>query len=336
MLALLGGVGARALFGASTTSCVPSTPQVTQGPYFVDEKLFRSDIRTDPTTGVIRTGIPLTLTIALQNSGSGSTCSPLAGAYVDIWHCDAKGIYSDESGYNPGGGTGNVNSTGQKFLRGYQITDDNGQVQFTTIYPGWYSGRTIHIHVMVRTYSGSKMLSEFVSQIFFDDATNNVVLANSAYSRTTARDTTNTNDMVYTGATNPSRMLATLTQTASGYAAAIAAGVTMTAPTLSTPTINAGGVTNSASGVAGTVPGSWITIYGSNLAATSRALASTDLVGTALPSSLGGVTVSINGKQLTSTMSVPLNSTCWRRSIAARAPWLLRSPIRRARRLPRT
>jgi len=205
-LASLLGAGATALFipawnetveAADSITCVSATPTVTEGPYWVDEKLFRSDIRTDPTTGVARAGLPLILTINVQNLST-SSCSPLAGAYVDIWHCDAKGIYSDEGSYNPGGGTGTVVTTGQKFLRGYQITDDNGQVKFTTIYPGWYSGRTIHIHVRVRTYSGTTVLSNFVSQIFFDETINNEALATSAYSRTTSRDTTNARDNVTT------------------------------------------------------------------------------------------------------------------------------------------
>jgi protocatechuate 3,4-dioxygenase beta subunit len=136
----------------AATVCSVNTPTVTEGPYWVDEKLFRSDIRTDPATGVVRQGIPLALTINVVNSNA--NCAALAGAYVDIWHCDAIGIYSDESTYNPGGGTGAVSTTGQKFLRGYQITDANGHVQFTTIYPGWYSGRTIHIHVRIRTFNG--------------------------------------------------------------------------------------------------------------------------------------------------------------------------------------
>src|SRR5437762_6638403 len=108
-LALLGGAGASAfLIGKSelietvdAATCAPSTPTVTEGPYWIDEKLFRSDIRTDPTTGVARPGVPLTFTIAVQND-SGASCVPLAGAYVDIWHCDASGLYSDESAYNPG------------------------------------------------------------------------------------------------------------------------------------------------------------------------------------------------------------------------------------------
>jgi protocatechuate 3,4-dioxygenase beta subunit len=232
-LSVLGGAGAALLLPpaelpseAATVACVPVTPQVTQGPYWVDEKLFRSDIRTDPATGVARQGLPLTLTINVVNE-NGSVCSPLAGAWVDIWHCDAIGIYSDEPAYNPGGGTGTVVTSGQRFLRGYQITDGNGQVQFTTIYPGWYSGRTIHIHARIRTFSGSNVLTDFVSQIFFDDTTSNQVLATAPYSsRTTPRDTTNTNDMVYTQAQNPARMLAALTKTDSGYSAAITMGAT--------------------------------------------------------------------------------------------------------------
>jgi protocatechuate 3,4-dioxygenase beta subunit len=173
-----------------------TTPTTTEGPYWVDAKLFRSDIRTDPSTGTAREGVPLTLTIQVQNLTSSGSCSALTGAYVDIWHCDAKGIYSDEPTYNPGGGTGNVNTTGQQFLRGYQITNENGSVTFTSIFPGWYTGRTIHVHLRVRTYSGTTVLSNFVTQIFFDEAVNNAVLALPAYSRTTSRDTTNATDNI--------------------------------------------------------------------------------------------------------------------------------------------
>ena len=303
-LAALTRAGAAALFipawneaieAADTITCVPSTPTVTEGPYWVDEKLFRSDIRTDPTTGIARAGVPLTLTITVQNLSS-SSCSPLAGAYVDIWHCDAKGIYSDEPTYNPGGGTGNVNTSGQKFLRGYQITDVNGQVQFTTIYPGWYSGRTIHIHVRVRTYSGTTVLGNFVSQIFFDESINNTVMAQSVYSRTTARDTTNANDMVYQIA-NKERMLATTTGSVdAGYAAAITMGVSLTTPTAASPVIAAGGVANAVSGAAGVSPETWISIYGSGFSTATGTVTSADLVNNTLPTSLGGVSVQINAK----------------------------------------
>ncbi len=302
--AALAGAGAAAYFipawnetveAADNVTCVASTPTVTEGPYWVDEKLFRSDVRTDPATGVARAGIPLTLNITVQNLSSNG-CSPLVGAYVDIWHCDAKGIYSDEPTYNPGGGTGSVNTSGQKFLRGYQITDASGIVKFTTIYPGWYSGRTIHIHFRVRTYSGTTVVGNFVSQIFFDDATNSTVLAQSAYSRTTSRDTTNTNDMVYQVA-NKERMLATVTgNVTDGYAAALTAGVTLTVGTAGSPTITSGGVGNAVSGSAGVAPGAWISIYGTNFSTNTRVLTSSDLVSNAIPTSLAGVSVQINGK----------------------------------------
>ena len=267
---------------------------MTEGPYWVDEKLFRSDIRTDPSTGVARAGVPLTLTITVQNLGS--SCTPLQGAYVDIWHCDAKGIYSDEATYNPGGGTGNVTTTGQKFLRGYQITDSNGQVTFTTIYPGWYSGRTIHIHMRVRTYSGSTVLSNFVTQIFFDDSITNTVLTLSDYSRTTARDTTNATDNIYNIA-NKTRMLATTTgDTASGCTATITVGAAFNAPAAATPAITSGGIANALSGAAGVAPGAWISLYGSNLSSATRALAGSDLVDSIIPATLGGVSVQVDGK----------------------------------------
>jgi len=303
-LAALAGAGLASRFipawnetveAADSITCAPSTPTVTEGPYWVDEKLFRSDIRTDPTTGVARVGIPLALTINVQNDSS-TSCSALTGAYIDVWHCDAKGIYSDESSYNPGGGTGTVTTTGQKFLRGYQITDTNGQVQFTTIYPGWYSGRTIHIHVRVRTYSGSTVLGNFVTQIFFDDSINNTVLATSDYTRTTARDTTNSNDMVYDIANN-TRMLATVTgDVNSGYAATITMGVTLQTPSAATPSISSGGVANAVSGAAGIAAGSWTSIYGTNFTTTSASLAASDVVNNTLPTSLGGVSVQIDGK----------------------------------------
>ncbi len=280
---------------ADEVVCVQTTPTVTEGPYWVDEKLFRSDIRTDPATGVAREGVPLSLTISVQNL-SGSVCAPLTGAYVDIWHCDAKGIYSDESSYNPGGGTGNVTTTGQKFLRGYQITDENGQVQFTTIYPGWYAGRTIHIHMRVRTYSGTTVLSNFVTQLFCDDTISNTVLAQPAYSRTSARDTTNARDMIYNVANNTRMLLAITGSVDSGYKATITVGAAFQTPAAAAPAVATGGIANAASGAPGVAPGSWISIYGSNLSTAARTMTASDLVNNTIPTSLGGVSVQINGK----------------------------------------
>jgi len=304
-LALLGGAGvaafsagARRLDAADTGTCSVDTPQVTEGPYWVDERLFRSDLRSDPSTGVVQKGIPLALTMTIVNS-SGGSCLPVAGAWVDIWHCNAVGIYSDEGTYNPGGGTGVVSTSGQKFLRGYQITDGNGQVQFTTIYPGWYAGRTIHIHARIRTWSDSKdtaTLSNYVTQLFFDDAVSNVVLANSLYSRSTARDTTNASDNVYNGAQNKELMLVTLTQTGSGYSAAITIDASLLTPTAASPSLNTGGVVNAASGAAGVAPGAWVSLYGSDLAAQAARAQNSDLVNNYLPTSLQNVSVHIDGK----------------------------------------
>jgi protocatechuate 3,4-dioxygenase beta subunit len=122
-------------------------PEQTEGPYFVDDKLDRSDIRSDPTDGSMKEGIPLLLTFKVSQV-SNSGCTPLGGATVDIWHCDALGVYSDVS--DPG-----FNTVGQQWLRGYQTTEANGQANFTTIYPGWYQGRTVHIHFKIRTTTPS-------------------------------------------------------------------------------------------------------------------------------------------------------------------------------------
>jgi protocatechuate 3,4-dioxygenase beta subunit len=117
----------------SPTSVCVVRPEMTVGPYFVDEKLNRADIRGD------RTGTELQLTLRVYSVGS--SCTPLVGAFVDIWHCDAAGLYSDVAAEG---------TAGQTFLRGYQVTDSNGVVNFTTIYPGWYTSRAVHIHFKIR------------------------------------------------------------------------------------------------------------------------------------------------------------------------------------------
>ncbi|MFL5431306.1 MAG: hypothetical protein ACJ79M_16940, partial [Myxococcales bacterium] len=127
----------------SNGACVLD-PTVTRGPFWVDERLQRSDVRSD-TSGRAspnpRPGVPLALRFAVSSFGA-VTCAPVAGAMVDIWQCDAAGIYSDVAG----------TSGGQNFLRGYQTTDAGGIASFTTIYPGWYPGRAVHIHVKVRLF----------------------------------------------------------------------------------------------------------------------------------------------------------------------------------------
>lgn len=137
------------------------TPELTEGPYVVDERLNRSDIRSDPTTGAVKEGIPLQLTLRVWQVSSAG-CTPLQGAMVDIWHCDALGVYSDV--VDP-----QFNTRGQKFLRGYQVTDADGTVQFITIHPGWYQGRAVHIHFKVRSAAGATQSHECTSQFFFDE-----------------------------------------------------------------------------------------------------------------------------------------------------------------------
>lgn len=190
---------------ASSAACATLTEELTQGPFWVDEKLNRSDIRPDSETGAIQTGIPLTLTINLQDASA--SCTPQIGAYVDIWHANAQGAYSDVSG------SGNPNNIGVDWLRGYQVSDDNGQVTFTTIYPGWYVWRTIHIHFRVRLTLADDTEVNFTSQLFFDESVNSAVVATSAYSKSGTR-TTNSTDSLYDDA-----LLVPLTgNTANGYA----------------------------------------------------------------------------------------------------------------------
>lgn len=171
----------------STTTTVPACvvrPELTEGPYFVDEMLNRSDIRSDPSSGALSDGVPLVLTFRVSRL-SEAQCSPLEGAQVDVWHCDGLGVYSDvsERGFD---------TTGQKFLRGYQATDPNGQAAFTTIYPGWYEGRTVHIHFKVRNEG-----AEFTSQLFFDDELSDEVFGAAPYAGKGERGTRNENDNIF-------------------------------------------------------------------------------------------------------------------------------------------
>jgi protocatechuate 3,4-dioxygenase beta subunit len=150
------------------TGCVVR-PELTQGPVFVEEDLNRSDIRLDPSNGVVSDGVQFDLTFRVSQVTS-NACAPLAGVQVDIWHCDAQGIYSDTNELG-------MNTVGQKFLRGYQLTDANGVAKFTTIYPGWYAGRAVHIHFKIRTQDGY----DFTSQLFFDEALTSQVYQQEPY-----------------------------------------------------------------------------------------------------------------------------------------------------------
>lgn len=225
-LALIGASGA-AMFAGRTSaantaagggsprpSCIVR-PQQTEGPYFVDEKLNRSDIRSDPASGIVKAGVPLVLTFNISRI-SGGACTPLAGAQVDIWHCDALGVYSDVT--DPG-----FSTVGQKFLRGYQVTDATGVARFTTIYPGWYRGRTVHVHFKIRTSPASARGYEFTSQLYFDDPLTDRVHGLAPYASKGQRTLRNSGDGIFL---NGGQQL-TLAPTASGqgYAATFNIGL---------------------------------------------------------------------------------------------------------------
>jgi protocatechuate 3,4-dioxygenase beta subunit len=165
--------------GSASPAVLPSCvvrPALTEGPYFVDEKLNRSDIRSDPATNTTKPGVPLALAF-LVSRVTGSACAALAGATVDVWHCDALGVYSDATDPTFG------NTKGTKFLRGYQTTDANGVAKFTTIWPGWYQGRAVHVHFKIRTIAANGQVSDFTSQLFFDETMNDRIFAQAPYSQ---------------------------------------------------------------------------------------------------------------------------------------------------------
>jgi protocatechuate 3,4-dioxygenase beta subunit len=194
--------------GTNVPACVVR-PEVTEGPYYVDVDLVRPDIRSDSATGEVKAGTPLALTFNVSEV-SASSCTPLQGATVEIWHCDGVGVYSGVS--DPG-----FNTEGQNWLRGAQVTDANGMATFTTIYPGWYSGRAVHIHFKVHP-DETKV---FTSQLFFDDTLSQQVFTQEPYSsKGNVPDTLNSTDNIY-----QDLLLLTTTKTDQGYAATFDMGI---------------------------------------------------------------------------------------------------------------
>jgi protocatechuate 3,4-dioxygenase beta subunit len=219
---LAGPVGAQSALSTTPPSgkrpsCV-FTPEQTEGPYFSDLRLNRSDIRSDPTDGSVRPGVPLALMLRVH-AVDGARCTPVSGATVDIWHCDATGIYSDSA-------DAGFDTRGKKFLRGYQVTDTNGAVRFITIYPGWYPGRTVHIHFKVRATTGSGRKVELTSQLYFPNSTNERIHANSPYAAHGRPPHGNEADGLFRRG-GRELMLAPV-DTGQGYAASFDIGIAMT------------------------------------------------------------------------------------------------------------
>jgi protocatechuate 3,4-dioxygenase beta subunit len=192
----------------ASTTCVVR-PEQTEGPYYVDTGLERSDIREE------REGVPLELTfnVSRVDQGDASACGPLAGAVVDVWHCDAAGEYSGVED----NAAGDFDTRGETYLRGYQVTDENGVARFSTIYPGWYQGRAVHIHFTIRDSPESQQGYEFTSQLYFDDALTDEVQSQGAYAEKGPRDLRNGEDGIYQGGGD--ELLLDLTPDGEGYAA---------------------------------------------------------------------------------------------------------------------
>ena len=209
--ALLGVAGAQ----PSTCSLLP---QQTSGPFYFDAKQVRRDIAEG------RPGIPLKLALQVVDATS---CSPVPGALVDVWHTDAAGIYS---GYSGQGDTRQVDAAGEDFMRGIQIADQDGRAEFTTIYPGWYPGRAPHIHFKVLLDRETAV----TSQLYFPTATSISVYAEPPYDGRSGTLTTNENDILGRNRDLPA-LLMTVDKEDDGYRAqrvlGIAGGETATTPT---------------------------------------------------------------------------------------------------------
>jgi protocatechuate 3,4-dioxygenase beta subunit len=191
------------------------TPQQTEGPYFVDKMPNRSDIRSDSSDGLVKEGIPLHLITHVYDIDNG-ICVPLSGAKVDIWHTDSQGVYSAVK---------DMGTSGRNFLRGYQVTNSNGTAEFTTIYPGWYEGRTIHIHDKVRVFNASDTIVEWTSQLYFNNSMNQQVHKQAPYSNHGPPQITNEDDIVYSQGSvdglvdrnSGERLIVNLTKDSDGY-----------------------------------------------------------------------------------------------------------------------
>lgn len=214
----LSGLNLQSIADAAITPSCVVRPEQTEGPYFVDEKLNRSDIRSDPSDGSMRQGVPLRLAFHVSRV-NGSSCTPFSGVRVDVWQCDALGVYSDVR--DP-----RADTRGKQFLRGYQLTNTKGAAEFVTIYPGWYPGRAVHIHFKIRSDSSSRRGLEFTSQLYFDEAISDEIYKQAPYNAKGRRSVTNENDFGFRR--GGKQLMPALTKDAQGYAATFDIGLQIT------------------------------------------------------------------------------------------------------------
>ena len=193
------GAGDVAALFDEATSCA-LTPEQTEGPFYIDVDAVRSDIRED------REGVPLRLGVRVLDEA----CAPVPDAIVEVWHCDATGLYSGFEAASRGGsgGGGGEGGDGTRYLRGGQATDGDGIAQFTTVYPGWYQGRTIHVHAKAHVGNGEVL----TTQLYFDEDVTAAVQEREPYASDTGRDTFNDDDGIFSDAT-----LLTLSEDGDGY-----------------------------------------------------------------------------------------------------------------------
>ncbi len=223
MLGCGGGTKATATTTTGSSTSCSVTPEGEEGPYFVDDSATgfnRSNILSNLDGSKAQSGIPLTLSIYVYDSEK--SCTAMAGVQVDIWHCNASGIYSGED----------VESTsGETWLRGYQLTDSNGLATFVTIFPGWYQGRTTHIHLRLRSsYDSSGTGETNTTQLFFpQDTIDTVNTTISPYSAEGANPTTNATDHVYSGEVKGANVLTLSGDTTNGFTSTIKLNLPITA-----------------------------------------------------------------------------------------------------------
>jgi len=188
------------------------TPAQTEGPFFFDTGFDRRDIREGKEGALLELGLRVV---------DAQSCEPISGALVEVWHADAAGAYS---AFDTAQGN-SANAAGQTFLRGFQTSDSNGLVEFVTVYPGWYPGRTPHIHIMVLLAGAPQgQASLLTTQLYFPEAITDAVYALAPYAARGPRSTTNASD----GVGVPSALIGAVEETEQGFSTSFR----MVAPTM--------------------------------------------------------------------------------------------------------